>query len=235
MARAEVTGAGKLPRRTLVDDAREAILKLILEGKVKPGEHLVERRLAEEFGTSRGPVRDALLRLAEEGLIVESGFRRTVALREFGAQYIIDLYNVRVAIESVALRLAVRRGASADELEKIHGQMVDAAREEDVLRVAELDLRFHRELCALAGNPHIDRIMDGLSTQMHVAFVVDSTYYVPRRDLLATIEEHRPIIEAVRTGDEARGIAALLAHIEGFEGDAHTHGQLGIPLAGIGA
>ena len=104
-----------VPRQKLADLAYDAIRDSITAGDFAMGERLVETRLASELGMSRAPVREALRRLLEEGLVIERA-HHGMFVRSFDGAEIVDLYNARVALEAAALRLFVRRGSSTAPL-----------------------------------------------------------------------------------------------------------------------
>ena len=97
----------KQKRETLVDMALRDIRTAIRTGKLKPGDRIVETRLAEEMNISRFPIREALRYLEKEGLVRTSSFKGTY-VSEFGKRDLIELYQLRSAIEELAVRLVIR-------------------------------------------------------------------------------------------------------------------------------
>lgn len=189
--------------------AYRSIRESILTGRFAPGERLVETRLAEELGVSRAPVREALRRLGEEGLVDERP-RHGVFVREMTATDFVDVYNLRIAVETAAIRLATRRRASTETLEEIVDAMRRAARRGRAAEVVALELSFHEEICTLSGNAHLAGVFGSVSARIRMALALDDAEYGRLEDVAA---EHRPPIEAIESGDEHRAARALHAHI----------------------
>src|SRR6201982_3911079 len=140
----------RVTRTSVADSAYEAIRESILRGQYPPGEQLVEARLASELGGSRGPVRGALGRLTEERLLVDILHRGTF-VREFVPGDLIDIYNVRIGLETVAVRLMILSGQSVRPLITLVEAMRKAAHADDLDRLRRLALRFPGTLRALSG------------------------------------------------------------------------------------
>jgi DNA-binding GntR family transcriptional regulator len=151
----------------LWEAVHERMRAAILAGELKAGSKLVETELAERFGTSRGPVREALRELAREGLVIELPRRGTV-VSTLTARDLAEVYAVREALEVRAAATAVER-ASDEDLRTLETHLVameeaiDAGR--DYLVVAAHDLAFHRALVALAGNARMTAIEDQMLAQ----------------------------------------------------------------------
>lgn len=189
--------------------AYERIREGILDSTFAGGEQLVEKQLADELGTSRAPIREALRKLVEEGL-VESRPRHGAFVREFSGREVVDIYNVRFAIETVAARLVVRRGAPRAPLERAIEQMRAAGERGDLPGVVAAELGFHDQLCELSGNALLVDLFRSLSARIQVALAVDNSAY---GDLREIAEEHVPLLAALASGDEARAAQAIQEHI----------------------
>lgn len=199
---------------SLAEEAYRVIRASIIEGTLAPGERLVETRLAEELGVSRAPVREALKKLAEEHLVVEKP-RRGTFVREFSAKDFVDIYNLLAAIEVLAVRLIHRDRAPLDSLEKIVGEMEEAAEAGDFGRVVEKELHFHEELCALAGNQFLSSAFRSLSGAVGMALSLhDATY----EDLTEVAREHYPLLKSIRSGTEREAVYAISSHIQATPG-----------------
>ena len=103
---AEAGTARQLDNRTLWEQVRDRLREDILAGRLEPGTELSEVALAKDFGTSRGPLREALGRLASEGLVTITP-RRGAVVAQLSREEFIDAYQVREALETLAVRLAV--------------------------------------------------------------------------------------------------------------------------------
>lgn len=214
--------AGRLERLdqgSLSERTYEVIRSSIISGRLGPGERLVEEDLAGDLGVSRAPVREAFRRLADEQLVVEKP-RYGTYVREFTAKDFVDIYNLLGAIESLSVRLIVRNGVSLQPLNEIVGQMSEAARAGDLPGVVETELDFHRELCSMADNPHLDNVFRLLSGLAGIALSLDDATYDDMADIVA---EHYPLLtsikEAKESGDQERAVFAIRSHIRASLGE----------------
>jgi DNA-binding GntR family transcriptional regulator len=198
-----------LAPQSLGELAYGSIRDSIVSNRFRAGERLVETRLADELGISRAPVREALRRLAEEGLVVERP-RHGVFVREFTASDFVDIYNLRIAIETAAIRLLTRRGAGTRTLQDVVDRMRSAARRGRVQELVRLELGMHQEICRLSGNTHLASVFRSVSAQIQMALSLDDAEYASLEDIVA---EHVPLIEAIESGDEDRAAAVLHRHI----------------------
>lgn len=133
----------------------------IYSGRIKPGAPLVERRLAEEFQTSRVPLRESLLRLMSEGL-VRRNHRQTTYVEDLSAADVAEIWLMRQTLEPVAARLAV---AKVDQkliakLHKLADRMADQLERGRLTASAQTDLEFHRTIVEASGSPRLVRAYD---------------------------------------------------------------------------
>ena len=125
----------------------------ILDGRLAAGSRLLETELAERFGVSRGPVRDALNGLARQGL-AEDLPRRGTFVSSLSERDLDEVYVLRRAIEEAAVRLAIAR-ASDEDMATMYERLVDAEEaygRDDLPTAWEADMAFHREYCRMSGN-----------------------------------------------------------------------------------
>lgn len=216
MARSPVSAAttrspklARVRRPSLAEMAYESLSTSILTGEIPAGTQLKETHLAEQLGMSRAPIREAFKRLAEDHLVIERP-RYGVFVREFTANDIADIYNVRVAIESLAARLFIREGASVEPLEELIAAMCTAATAGDTPGVVDAEVRFHETLCRLSGNSYADAVFQSLKGPIHMAMGLDDRNYVSLDEI---VEEHRPVVEALRSGDEDAAVTVITEHI----------------------
>jgi GntR family transcriptional regulator of vanillate catabolism len=203
--------------------AQLALRELILGGELKPGARIAELWLVERLGVSRTPVRLALVRLAEEGLLdalPSGGF----AVRDFSESDIVDAIELRGTIEGLAARFAAERGASPG--------LVTAAREcldridvalarpeltdETFTRYVLENDRFHALLAEMAGSALIARQLDkakALPFASPNGFVLAQSVGPRARDVLVVAQEqHRMVIEAIVQREGARAEALMREH-----------------------
>lgn len=142
---------------------REELRERILTGRLRPGDRLVERELAEDLGVSRVPVREAIRSLEAEGFLVVQSPRRVV-VRQLARVDVEELFDVREALEGLAAGLAASR-AGAAELKRLERVLADAARATargDAARITVLNSRFHDEIVAIAGNALLTTMLQPL-------------------------------------------------------------------------
>lgn len=199
----------RIERRRLGDLAYEEVRKRIVSGDFPMGSRLNEVRLAADLGVSRAPVREALRRLSEEGLVVERP-HLGAAVREVDAASLVDLYNVRAALESLAIRLATRRHMDTKPLRESIRQMAIAAQSRDYTRVARHELDFHSLIAHSSGNAVLISIFRALEAQILMGLALDDSSYA---DLHEVAREHEPLVEMIEAGDENGAADAMPAHV----------------------
>ena len=121
-----------LERRVFREEIREQLIEDILNGKLPPGARIVETRIAQQFGVSQGPVREALRDLELFGFVVSSPFRGT-QVRQISTEDLLEIYPIRAALEAVAAREAALRldDATLAHLEELIDVIRDAVRRDD--------------------------------------------------------------------------------------------------------
>jgi DNA-binding GntR family transcriptional regulator len=199
----------RVTRTSVADSAYEAIRDSILRGQYPPGKQLVEARLASELGVSRGPVREALGRLTEDGLLVDILHRGTF-VREFEPADLIDIYYVRIGLETVAVKLMIASEQSVRPLVSLIEDMRKAALASDLGRLSRLEFRFHETLCDLSGNPLLASVFRSISSQVQMALSLDNAAYEDPQEIA---DEHVPLIEAIEAADEQLAVERITNHI----------------------
>lgn len=205
-------GCGQLtgrPKASLVQLAYESMRDAILHGRFEMGEHIVEARVAAELGISRAPVREALRLLHEERLVVERP-RHGAFVREFSAVDFVDVYNLRIAVETAAIRLVARCQPDLGAIEATIARMDAAARRARTQQVVDLELVFHQQLCEASGNGYVASVFRSLSGPIRMALGIDAAAYERLDDV---VREHPPLLAAIRSGDELRAADAIHQHI----------------------
>jgi DNA-binding GntR family transcriptional regulator len=202
----------------------ERIRASIIEGALPPGSQLHEVELAASFGVSRGPVREALQRLVQEGLL-RSEPHRGVFVPVMSAEDIIDIYLAREALEGAAVRriIATTRGAAAyKSLDRIVRSMERAEKAEDWKTVASRDLDFHAALVAAADSPRLERMFTTVISETRLCLSM-LTSELEGRDFL--VQEHREISEMIRAEDAQGAMAALTKHFDEAVVTLQRHGD----------
>jgi DNA-binding GntR family transcriptional regulator len=196
-----------------VELAYREIRARILDNAWPPGHQVLEAALAATLGISRTPVRTALIRLHDEGL-VELVPRHGMRVLPLSAQDMRELYEVLTALESTAAELAARRRPAAAELRPLERATRDMARAldaDDLAAWAAADARFHRHLVELSGNALLAKAVLRYADRVHRARLF--TLRLRPRPLAST-REHQALVERIRAGDAAGAHAANRAHRE---------------------
>jgi DNA-binding GntR family transcriptional regulator len=192
-------------------DAYHLILEAIEAGEYRPGDRLVEAELAERFGVSRTPVREALQRLETQAMLVRDG--RSLMVAALDHTQMAELYAVRAELEALAARLAARH-ASDEEL-RVLARMVEEDRAllgGDPAALARANKRFHRQIHLACHNRFLVQQLDLLHRPM--ALMAQTSLAAEGRDKEA-LEEHAALVAALMARDGEGAAAALKAHLSG--------------------
>jgi DNA-binding GntR family transcriptional regulator len=208
----EVRDAPRLENRTLRERVFEHLRDEILSGELPAGTELHEVGLAASLGVSRGPLREALGRLAAEGLVTITP-RRGAVVTKLTRQEFVEAYQLREALESLAVRLAVPRLTEEDRrrLHELSDEMIRAARDEDAQAFFEANRQFHLIFVVASGN--------GRLREMHRLLIAQMARLLARSQQLRggleqSVAEHQAILGAVDAGDAERAARLLEEHIE---------------------
>jgi DNA-binding GntR family transcriptional regulator len=202
----------KVNHTSVAEQAYDGIRESIVRGHFAPGQQLIEARLAEELGISRGPVREGLKRLGQDGLVVHRPHQGTF-VREFTAGDLMSIYTIRVALETTAIRLVTREGTSPEPLVTLLDQMRSAADDRRLQDLATLGYTFHRTLCELSRNAFIVQFFDTISAQVQLALELDTMEYLHFSTPLDFVEAHSVLVGAIDAGDEYQAASLLESHI----------------------
>jgi DNA-binding GntR family transcriptional regulator len=201
-------------RRVLREEIREQLIDDILSGRLPPGTRIVETRLAQEFGVSQAPVREALRDLELFGFVISSPFRGT-QVREISTDDLLEIYPVRAALEAVAARAAATRidEATLARLEDLIGSMRKAAASGDHRAHVDADFAFHQTIIKASGNHVLQHVWQTMRLAT-TTFVTHSMTQLTHRSLHEIGERHVPVLEALRSRDPNLAEAAMRRHIE---------------------
>lgn len=201
--------------RTALDKVYETIRDRIVDGSLQPGEHLREEQLAVETETSRTPVREALQRLAAEGLVVV-GTNRRCYVAEFDPREIDAIFEIRIRLESFAAGQAAktitaveldRLKAICEEIEKLGTEMTEAA----LSQFHRLNTDFHRVVIEAARSRQLLQILLPVLA-MPLALLKHYVWH-KRVDFVRDNRQHREIIEALESGNPAWASSCMESHI----------------------
>ncbi|MGW1073363.1 GntR family transcriptional regulator [Streptomyces sp. NPDC002537] len=201
----------RLTRTSLSDQVRRILLDHLMEGRWRPGDRIVERRVAMELGVSQAPVREALRDLQAMQL-VELSPNRGTWVRELTPQRLCQVYPVRGALERLAAELALARLADRiDVLEEHTAQMHTAAEAGDVDGQVRHGVAFHREIVEAAGNSVLLPNWESLTVELWTRLSLTRL----RTELHDNASDHEPLVEAFRRQDPEAG-RLLQLHILGY-------------------
>jgi DNA-binding GntR family transcriptional regulator len=195
---------GKLVRTSLSAEIAGILRNEILNGVLEAGTHLSQQELCERFGTSRMPVRDALLRLSHEGLLREvSGRQEVLAIDEANLQ---ETYRLIAVLHAEAARQLTERGdrADIDELQSIHAASLKVEDPE----FTKLSWRFHQRINELGGSRRLLDLLALLQRTTPRAFPVEIS-----GQIATTRREHAAVVKAMRAGDADRVERLVREHV----------------------
>lgn len=203
--------------------AQLRLREMILDGELAPGARIAELALVERLGASRTPIRTALARLQDEGLLATlpgGGY----AVKDFSEADIRDAIEIRGTLEGLAARLAAERGVAAAVLADVHDCLdgIDALlapaklSERAFSQYAEQNARFHGLIAEMSGSPIVQRQLERAMTLPFASpngFVMAHATGPRARDrLIVAHEQHRATVEAIESGEGARADALMQEH-----------------------
>lgn len=186
----------KVKRSSIREQVYMQIQEWIISGVLKPGDRLKDQELAEALGASRTPIREALLRLEEEGMIQSKANSWTqVAPVDIHQAY--RLYPIIWTLEKLAVSFAKEnvRQEHIEELESINEELERALQQEDALGAQHHDARFHQVIIDLSENEELIHVLDGLKKKLRRYEV---TYFHGIAGAEQSVEEHKAIIQALK-------------------------------------
>lgn len=201
-----------VPRhRTIAREVAERLIFAIATGEQKPGERLTEGSIAEAMNVSRVPAREALQYLESIGLVVPIE-PRGLRILEFSQREALEVRDVRLGLESIAVKTAMSRvrddkGLLAG-LDGILGMMQTSFDSGDAMSLAQCDLDFHRELMRLSGNQLLLKFWEGLAPHLLILFCRD---WHRNKGKLAEVNLHRELRRLIARGDTA-DVESVLTH-----------------------
>jgi len=194
--------------KTSQKDAYRLILEAIDDGIYKPGERLVESELAERFGMSRTPIREALQRLETQNMLRREG--RSLMVATLDHNQLAELYAVRTELEGLAAALAARH-ATPEEVRVLRDLVgEDRKRLGDPAALARANRRFHQQIHLASHNRYLVRQLDMVHRSM--ALLATTSLAVDGRGEEA-LAEHERIVDAIAAGDADAARTALKDHI----------------------
>ncbi|MFI6594698.1 GntR family transcriptional regulator [Nonomuraea sp. NPDC050536] len=196
-------------RRGLADEVADQIREAIFAGVYAPGAQLREVELSGQLDVSRGPVREALLRLEREGL-VHGEWHRGTTVTALSAEDVAELDSLRGALEQLAVQLVVTQASDEDltAVEKAAARMDRAADEHDMVRC---DIAFHDAVYAAARHRRLEEAWQAIRSQVHL-FLLTRVGVSSAGYLSHVRDEHRELAAALRARDADGALELFAAH-----------------------
>ncbi len=196
----------------LRDVVFQTLRKAILRGELKPGERLMEIKLANRLGVSRTPIREAIRMLELEGLVVNIP-RRGAQVAKITEKDLKDVLEVREGLEEMAIKLACIR-ISKEQLDALYEASRNFEKEihtPDLTRIAELDEKFHALIYQASGNDRLVQLINNLREQMY-RYRVEYLKDAENRDTL--IREHDELWKSLKERNTRDAIRCMQRHID---------------------
>jgi DNA-binding GntR family transcriptional regulator len=183
----------------------------IMYGTLAPGTQLGESDLAARFAVSRGPLREAMQRLVQEGLLRGERHRGLFVI-DLSASDVQDIYQARLAIEQMACQLimAGNRGEAVVRLSEALSTLVTAAAGGDRHAMSDADQAFHQTLVSCSGNSRLERMAQTLLVETRMCLTALQKHYPEPAELVA---EHQALVNAISDGDEHLLMTLIESHM----------------------
>ncbi len=208
-------------RIRLSDKAYERIRAMIVNLQLRPGKQVEEGALEQQLSIGRTPIREALQRLAMEGLLEHSP-GRGLLVRPISIEDVKNLFEAMTALEQIVVQLATQRIRPEEinalaEISKKHQQ---AMGKEDFLQVTMLNKAFHRGYCSATGNLFLLGAMDGLNHQSerlaYLTHIREAQQVVAKDYNGLAIQDHEQLLDCFARGDAERSVEIIVAHCQRF-------------------
>jgi DNA-binding GntR family transcriptional regulator len=190
----------------------QIINNMIMEGHLHPGERLVEIKLAEKLGTSRGPVREAIRMLVQDGLLVQN--EGVLNIFNPKSKEIIEVFECRQALESLAAKLAANHISDdqLSQLELIIQQSKTALKSGNVEEIGKLDQQFHDIIAISSENQQLIQLYEVLRTKIiYIRTCIIRNFY---KNFLYFVDEHQNIFEALKARNSLKSEDEMRSHIQ---------------------
>jgi len=201
------------PPNNLTVEVYEQLRQAIVEGSIRPNERLIESELAERFGVSRTPVRESMLRLAGDGLIIMH--RRGWVVREHSAAEIREVYEVRAALEGFAAGLAAHRATDTElkTIEEIHQSYADSIQDSNRGHLVAHNDAFHEAVIAAA---HNQLLAERIHRNSQYYFIHRIAGFLSDEEVRLSIQGHGELVQALMTRNPV--LSEQVARDRVFEG-----------------
>ena len=207
--------------RSLRQQVAASLRDAILSGSLKPGQRLVEEEISQGMHTSRGPLREALRQLEQEGLVTSVPYRGSFVSRISTLEVIEVLIPLRSTLEGFGFAHAIDNLTDADmnDLDDIVARLEEAAPAGDLLTLVENDIAFHRLVMSRSGQPHTTQIWGTIAPRIRAYFYTHLRGVMPSSGQLAHLAAgHRALLDALVARDRALVATLLVEHMGDLPG-----------------
>ncbi len=197
----------------LSDAVAQRLRSAIKAGLLQPGTRLVEQDIAGQFRVSRMPVRIAIQKLTDEGLVIKEP-RRGAFVHTFSAKELDEVTSIRIALEAMVLEYAIPNWSDAieDELSTIVEKMFEAAKDGDRQTIFELDVKFHSALWQLSQHVILIEVVSSLRSRIS-RFLAEANDRVSTTELIKHVATHKDLVEVLKQRDIHEAKSAMTEHI----------------------
>jgi DNA-binding GntR family transcriptional regulator len=180
----------------------EAIKEAVLSGSIKPGDQIVESRIAQELGAGIPLVREALIELEHHGFVQKTPYKGTIVTK-LGPKEIREIFQLRVELEALAVEWAKDNVTPKDikDLQKLIQKMEHSGAELDLDQFYQIDLEFHRKLWDMSGNPYLVGVLERMVVPLFAFFVMKTRR--EKESYIRSAAMHGRIVEGLETKSAA--------------------------------
>lgn len=198
-------------RQSTAEIIADQLRTAVMYGVFAPGAQLGEVELANRFEVSRGPLREAMQRLVQEGLL-RSERHRGLFVIDMHAEDVRDVYHARLAIERAGCQLIMHgnRGEAVARLSDALENIVTAAESRDRNAMSDADQAFHQTLVSCSGNSRLERMAQTLLVETRMCLSALQEHYPEPAEL---VTEHRVLVDAISDGDEELLLSLIETHM----------------------
>lgn len=202
-----------IERQSIAFQVFQYIKHLILSGELKGGEKIPEERVAKQFGVSRTPIREALKRLEEYGLI-QMKPRSFAVVVEFDPEEAKEISLIRAQIESISVSILTEKGTEEDfdALEALANECDKVIAKADIAGTFEKDSQLHLEIAKRTGHRHLYNIYEKIDAKVQLLRLV---IHLPIKELKIFVRQHSDLIKAMRLRDKRLAKSLINYHIMG--------------------
>jgi DNA-binding GntR family transcriptional regulator len=207
--------------RSLRQQVAASLRDAILTGSLKPGERLVEEEISQGMRTSRGPLREALRQLEQEGLVMSFPYRGSFVSRISSIEVREVLIPLRATLEGFGFAHALNNltEADIDDLRGIVEHMGESVRNGDLMGLVEADVAFHGLVMSRSGQPHTTQIWGTIAPRMRAYFYTHLREALPTQEqLIGVAASHSDLFDALVSRDRNRVAALLVEHMQDLPG-----------------